>query len=109
MPTFVGSSPRITSTSVLTLNTSIRTKTTKTAAVNSANSYTNTQITTVTSTLQSYANAPTTWVAPKGTEAQRPASPVEGQFYFNTDTKIFEGYDGTNWIQLVPSTLQIIP
>ena len=81
----------------------------KTAAVNTANAYTNGQITTVTSTLQSYANAPTTWVAPKGTEAQRPASPVEGQFYFNTDTKIFEGYDGTNWIQLVPSTLQIIP
>ena len=81
----------------------------KTAAIAAANSYTNGQITTVTSTLQNYANAPTTWVAPKGTEANRPASPVEGQFYFNTDTKIFEGYNGTSWIQLVPSTLLITP
>lgn len=82
---------------------------TKTAAVNTANSYTDGQITTVTANLQTYANSPTTWVAPKGSEANRPANPVEGQFYFNTDTKIFEGYDGTNWVQLVPSTLQITP
>jgi hypothetical protein len=83
--------------------------TAKTQAIASANSYTNGQITTITGTLQSYARTPPTWVAPKGTEANRPTSPVEGQFYFNTDTKIFEGYNGTSWIQLVPSTLVITP
>lgn len=45
-----------------------------------------------------------TFVLPKGTTAQRPASPVEGQMWFNTTTKMFEGYDGTNWVQLIPST-----
>ena len=81
--------------------------TAKTQAIASSNSYTDGQISSATSTLQTYARTPPTWVAPKGTEANRPASPVEGQFYFNTDTKIFEGYDGTSWIQLVPSTLLI--
>ena len=49
-------------------------------------------------------SAETSFVLPKGTAANRPASPVEGQMYFNTETKMFEGYDGTNWIQLIPST-----
>jgi hypothetical protein len=46
---------------------------------------------------------------PKGGAHQRPASPVEGMMWFNTTTKMFEGYDGTNWIQLIPSTYQLIP
>lgn len=46
-----------------------------------------------------------TFVLPKGTAAQRPASPVEGQMWFNTETKLFEGYDGTQWIQFIPSTV----
>lgn len=41
---------------------------------------------------------------PKGTAAQRPTSPVEGMMFFNSTTKMFEGYDGTNWVQLIPST-----
>ena len=51
----------------------------------------------------------TTFVHPKGTAAQRPASPVAGQTWFNTDTSLFEGYDGTGWIQFIPSTYVYIP
>ena len=36
---------------------------------------------------------------PKGTTAQRPGSPATGQIRYNTDTNMFEGYDG-NWIAL---------
>lgn len=50
-----------------------------------------------------------TFVLPKGTAAQRPVSPVEGQMWFNTTTKMFEGYDGTSWVQLVPSTFTETP
>ena len=32
---------------------------------------------------------------PKGTAAQRPSTPAEGMMWFNTTTKMFEGYDGT--------------
>ena len=32
-----------------------------------------------------------------GTTAQRPASPVTGMLFFNTETVQFEGYDGTQW------------
>jgi len=46
----------------------------------------------------------TEFVLPKGTEAQRPTNPVEAQMFFNTETKMFEGYDGTSWIQLIPAT-----
>jgi|TARA_R110002074_G_scaffold336462_1_gene506984 hypothetical protein len=48
-------------------------------------------------------------VLPKGTTAQRPASPVQGQMYFNTETVMFEGYNGTTWITIIPSTLQQTP
>lgn len=48
----------------------------------------------------------TTFVLPKGTTAQRPATPEEGQMWFNTDTKMFEGYDGTSWQVLIPAQLQ---
>ena len=46
---------------------------------------------------------------PKGAGHQRPTSPVEGMMFFNSTTKMFEGYDGTNWIQFIPSTYQLIP
>ncbi len=51
----------------------------------------------------------TTFVLPKGAAHQRPTSPVEGMMFFNTSTKMFEGYDGTNWIQLFPSTFIYTP
>jgi len=50
--------------------------------------------------------ADSSFVLPKGTAANRPASPVEGQMYFNTETKMFEGYNGTAWKQLIPSEYQ---
>jgi len=53
--------------------------------------------------------ATSTFMLPKGTAAQRPASPVEGMMWFNTTTKMFEGYDGTNWVQLIPSTFVETP
>ena len=37
---------------------------------------------------------------PIGTEAQRPGTPESGQIRYNSDLEIFEGYNGTNWIQL---------
>ena len=46
----------------------------------------------------------TTFVLPKGTAAQRPTNPVAAQMFFNTETNLFEGYDGTAWIQLIPAT-----
>lgn len=33
----------------------------------------------------------------KGTQAQRPGTPVSGMLRFNTDTLSFEGYNGTAW------------
>jgi len=51
----------------------------------------------------------TTFVLPKGTAANRPNSPVEAQLYFNTETKMFEGYNGTAWIQLLPSIYEVTP
>jgi hypothetical protein len=37
---------------------------------------------------------------PKGTTAQRPVSPVDGEMRYNTDTNQFEGYQGGEWGQL---------
>jgi hypothetical protein len=51
----------------------------------------------------------TTFVLPKGTASARPQSPTEGQMWFNTETKQFEGFDGTGWIVLIPSTLGYVP
>lgn len=34
---------------------------------------------------------------PSGTTAQRPGSPVAGMMRYNTDSKVKEFYDGTNW------------
>ena len=33
----------------------------------------------------------------------------EGDMVFNTTTKMFEGYNGTAWVQLVPSTFTSTP
>lgn len=41
-------------------------------------------------------------ILPKGTT--RPVNPSEGQLFFNTTTKMFEGYNGTDWIVFVPAT-----
>jgi hypothetical protein len=37
---------------------------------------------------------------PKGTTAQRPAVPVDGEMRYNTDNSQFEGYSGGVWGQL---------
>ena len=37
---------------------------------------------------------------PKGTTAQRPLVPVDGEMRYNTDTNQFEGYQGGEWGQL---------
>jgi hypothetical protein len=37
---------------------------------------------------------------PKGTTAERPVSPVNGEIRYNTDTNQFEGYQGGQWGQL---------
>lgn len=37
---------------------------------------------------------------PKGTTAQRPVSPVDGEMRYNTDTSQFEGYANGAWGQL---------
>lgn len=34
---------------------------------------------------------------PAGTQAQRPGTPIKGDFRFNDDTDEFEGYNGTVW------------
>lgn len=36
-------------------------------------------------------------IPPKGTTAQRPGSPVEGQFRYNTDLNAVEVYEGSGW------------
>jgi hypothetical protein len=33
----------------------------------------------------------------QGTTANRPASPLAGMLWFNTDLQAFEGYDGVQW------------
>lgn len=36
-------------------------------------------------------------IIPRGTTAQRPASPVAGSIRFNSTEQRYEGYDGSNW------------
>ena len=48
-------------------------------------------------------------VIPAGTEAQRPASPVNGQLRYNSDTKRFEGRAGDEWIALPSSYWESLP
>ena len=42
---------------------------------------------------------------PGGTTAQRPSSPAVGMIRFNTTTSKFEGYNGSDWINLVEEDL----
>ena len=42
----------------------------------------------------------TSFMLPKGT--LHPANPSEGQMWFNTTTKKFEGFDGTDWLVFSP-------
>jgi len=35
---------------------------------------------------------------PEGTQAERPGTPAAGMLRFNSDTALFEGYNGTEWI-----------
>ena len=44
-------------------------------------------------------------IMPVGTTAQRPGSPVQGMIRFNTTTSKFEGYNGSDWINLVEEDL----
>jgi len=53
--------------------------------------------------------SPTEFRLPKGLTADRPSSPVAGMMFFNEGTNMFEGYDGTSWVQFVPSTFQSTP
>lgn len=46
---------------------------------------------------------------PKGPTTSRPTAPVEGQLWFNTETKMFEGFNGTVWIVFIPAVLEITP
>jgi hypothetical protein len=39
-------------------------------------------------------------VIPKGTTVQQPAAPESGMIRFNTTDNLFEGYNGTYWLQL---------
>ena len=52
---------------------------------------------------------PTIFQIPKGIVSERPSPAAEGMMWFNTTTKMFEGYDGTDWVQLVPSTFVETP
>ena len=47
-----------------------------------------------------------TFVLPSYTTAQRDliSNPEPGQMIYNTDTNMFSGWNGTAWVQLVPST-----
>ena len=36
----------------------------------------------------------------KGTTAQRPSTPQEGMVRFNSETSRFEGYNGSEWINI---------
>lgn len=53
--------------------------------------------------------APSQFRLPKGLPADRPSPPQAGMMYFNESTNMFEGYDGTNWIQFIPSTYVYTP
>jgi len=53
--------------------------------------------------------APTVFRLPKGLTVDRPSPAVAGMMFFNEGTSMFEGYDGTAWVQFVPSTFQSTP
>jgi hypothetical protein len=40
-----------------------------------------------------------------GTTAQRPGSPATGAIRYNTTENRFEGYNGNQWLNLSPATI----
>lgn len=46
-------------------------------------------------------------IVPRGTTAQRPASPSTGSLRFNTSASAYEGYDGTGWVFLSDPTIEV--
>lgn len=42
-----------------------------------------------------------------GTTEQRPSSPAAGMIRFNTTTSRFEGYDGSNWLNITDDLLEL--
>lgn len=42
---------------------------------------------------------------PKGTTAERPSSPTEGQYRYNSSNKITEFWDGSEWVSTAPNLL----
>ena len=46
------------------------------------------------------ANSTYAWLPPRGTTAQRPASPIGGHFRFNTTTSKLEVWTGAAWVDL---------
>jgi len=53
--------------------------------------------------------SPDVFRLPKGLTVDRPSPAVAGMMFFNEGTSMFEGYDGTAWVQFVPSTFQSTP
>jgi len=53
--------------------------------------------------------SPDVFRLPKGLTADRPSPATAGMMFFNEGTNMFEGYDGTNWIQFIPSTFVETP
>jgi len=43
---------------------------------------------------------------PKGTTAQRPATPIAGDFRYNTDSNVLEYYNGSSWITVIAGNLE---
>lgn len=52
-------------------------------------------------------NGPSAIEIPSGGTSLRPSSPVAGSFRFNTDTGVFEGYNGVQWTTIAQYTLPI--
>lgn len=52
---------------------------------------------------------PTIIQLPRGIESERPSPASEGMMFFNSTTKMFEGYNGTEWVQFVPSDYEETP
>ena len=42
---------------------------------------------------------------PVGTTAERPGTPATGMIRFNTSRGCFEGYNGSNWVNMSPLTV----
>lgn len=40
-----------------------------------------------------------------GTTAQRPGAPAQGMIRYNTTRDCFEGYNGSNWVNISPLTV----